>query len=63
MFVILFNLIMGALPSSLNGVYLRTVGKVIPELTPVEMEALACRNTSETAVDEAGISDGSLVRT
>ena len=29
---------------------------VSPEVTPVEMEALACNNTSETTVDEAGIS-------
>lgn len=33
---------------------LKQIGKVIPESTPVEMEALACSNTSETAVSETG---------
>jgi putative transposase len=45
---------------------LNKIGKVIPESTPVEMEALAYPSSigvSETAVDEAGISECSLVST
>ena len=42
---------------------LKQLRAVSPEVTPVEMEALACSNTSETTVIEAGISECSLVRT
>ena len=42
---------------------LKQIGKAIPELTPVEMEALACSNTSETAVVEAGILECSQTNT
>ena len=30
---------------------------VNPELTPMDLEALACSNTGETAMDEVGISE------
>jgi len=36
---------------------LNKIGAVSPELTPMEMGALACRAASETAVDEVGISE------
>jgi len=35
---------------------LNKIGMVNPKLTPVDKEALACSDTSETALDEAGIS-------
>jgi hypothetical protein len=42
----------------LNATYnLEQLGKAIPEVTPAEMEALASRNISETAVGEAGTLD------
>lgn len=42
---------------------LKQLRAVSPEVTPVEMEALACRAASETTVDEAGISKCSVMNT
>jgi putative transposase len=42
---------------------LNKIGVANPELTPMDLEALACSNTGETAVDEVGISECSEMNT